>query len=106
MTPSKNQGPTRDYVAFRLRGTSSNRDAIGAVVRIYQGGKVMTRQVQAAGGYLSQGTKTLHFGLGDKPAIEHVEIVWPSGTRQRLDNVAINKLHDIVEPGGKPTTSE
>src|SRR5262249_40459197 len=41
----------KHYVAFRLRGTKSNRDAIGAVVRLYQGEKIMTRQVQGAGGY-------------------------------------------------------
>ena len=42
----KNEGPRRNYVAFRLHGTQSNRDAIGAVVRLYQKGKILTRQVQ------------------------------------------------------------
>jgi hypothetical protein len=96
----KNQAPAKNYVAFRLTGTRSNRDAIGAVVRLYQGGEIMTRQVQAACGYLSQSSRTLHFGLGNHRAIERVEITWPSGLRQRLEAVAPNTLHNIVEPKG------
>jgi enediyne biosynthesis protein E4 len=93
----KNEFPRKNYVSFRLRGTKSNRDAIGAVVRLTQGGKILTRQVQSACGYLSQSSKTLHFGLGDEPGIEAVEITWPSGVRQRLSAVAINTLHDVIE---------
>jgi hypothetical protein len=94
----KNQLPRKNYVQFRLRGTRSNRDAIGAVVRLSQGGKVMTRQVQAANGYLSHSSRTLHFGLGDRPAIERVEITWPSGVRQEVKDVAPNTVRDVVEP--------
>jgi hypothetical protein len=94
----KNQLPAKNYVAFRLRGTRSNRDAIGAVIRLHQAKKTMTRQVHGACGYLSHSSRTLHFGLGDQPQIDWVEITWPSGIRQRLDAVAANKLHEIVEP--------
>jgi hypothetical protein len=94
----RNEGPRGNYVAFRLRGTQSNRDAIGAVVRLYQSSQVLTRQVQAAGGYLSQSSRTVHFGLGDRPNIERIEITWPSGTRQTLEPVALNRRHDVVEP--------
>ncbi len=97
----RNQLPRGNYVAFRLRGTRSNRDAVGAVVRVYQGDRVLTRQVRGACGYLSQSSKTLHFGLGDRPAIDRVEVTWPGGTRQRLEGVAANTRHDIVEPGGR-----
>jgi hypothetical protein len=103
----KNQGPRKNYVAFRLRGTRSNRDAIGAVVRVYQGGKVLTRQVQGACGYLSQSSHTLHFGLGDRAAVERVVITWPSGLRQELGAIAINTRHDVTEPGpDKPTAGK
>ncbi|MHB1426387.1 MAG: CRTAC1 family protein [Gemmataceae bacterium] len=94
----KNEGPRRNYVAFRLRGTKSNRDAVGAVVRLYQKRKIMTRQVQAGGGYLSQCSRTVHFGLGEDTEIDRVEITWPSGTRQRLDRVQVNARQDIREP--------
>src|SRR5262249_38663674 len=94
----RNQTPRKNYVAFRLRGARSNRDGIGAVIRVYQGNKVFTRQVTGAAGYLSQSSRTAHFGLGDNATIDRVEIVWPSGVRQRLDGVAANARHDITEP--------
>jgi hypothetical protein len=94
----KNEGPRRNYVAFRLRGSKSNRDAIGAVVRLYQKGKILTRQVQAGGGYLAQCSRIVHFGLGDDAEIDRVEIAWPSGTQQRLDTVRLNACQDVIEP--------
>ncbi len=94
----KNSFPRRNYVAFRLRGTRSNRDAVGAVVRAYVGGQIMTRQVNPAAGYLSQSSKTVHFGLGDHNRIDRVEVRWPSGTLQVLEAPALNELHDVVEP--------
>jgi hypothetical protein len=95
----KNQGAGKNYVAFRLRGTKSNRDAVGAVVRLYRKGQVLTRQVQGAGGYLAQSSHTLHFGLGDDPHIDRVEVAWPSGLRQTLAAVPLHTVHDVVEPG-------
>jgi enediyne biosynthesis protein E4 len=94
----RNRFPTRPYVAFRLHGTKSNRDAIGAVARLYAGKEILTRQVQAPGGYLAQSSKTLHFGLGARSAVERVEIRWPSGVRQVLPHPSLNGLHDVTEP--------
>src|SRR5262249_44267924 len=89
----RNRLPRRNWVAFRLRGAGpprSNRDAIGAVVRLYRGKEVLTRQVLGACGYLAQSSLTAHFGLGDSPAIDRVEIAWPSGLRQVVKGVAPN----------------
>jgi hypothetical protein len=106
----RNHLPRKNYIAFRLRGamrdrdgigrrgTRSNRDAIGAVARLYVGKQVMTRQVNPAGGYLAQSSKTLHFGLGNRSKVDRVEISWPSGIRQTIEQPAINRLHDIDEP--------
>ncbi len=94
----KNQLPRKNYVSFRLRGTRSNRDALGAVVRVYCGKQILTRQVQGAGGYLSQSSHILHVGLGDETKIDHVEITWSGGEKQRLEQVKVNALNDIVEP--------
>jgi hypothetical protein len=93
----KNQFPKRHYVSFQLRGTKSNRDAIGAVVRLHTGRRVMVRQVQATGGYLSQSSKTLHFGLGDDERIDRAEILWPSGARQEIVAPAADCLHRVTE---------
>jgi hypothetical protein len=96
----KNNFPRKNYIAFRLRGTKSNRDAIGALVKITLGNEVMLRQVHAAGGYLSQSSKTVHFGLGERSKIDRVEIRWPSGQRQTIDNPKLNQRHEVVEPNG------
>jgi hypothetical protein len=93
----KNQFPKRNYIAFRLRGTKSNRDAVGAVVRLHVGHEVLVRQVQAAGGYLSQSSGALHFGLGDRSRIDRAEIKWPSGALQIIPTPALNQLYTIVE---------
>jgi enediyne biosynthesis protein E4 len=94
----RNEFPRKNYIAFRLRGTKSNRDAVGAVVRLYAGKEVMTRQVNPAGGYLSQSSKTLHFGLGDRTGIDRVEIRWPGGARQVIEGPQVNTLHPLTEP--------
>jgi hypothetical protein len=103
-----NQFPKKNHVAFRLTGArkkgdrpgapGSNRDAVGALVTLHIGKEVMVRQVQAAGGYLSQSSQTLHFGLGNRGKIDSAEIRWPSGTRQCIDAPTINKLHRVTEP--------
>jgi hypothetical protein len=93
-----NRFPRQNYVAFRLTGTRSNRDAIGAVVRLWAGKKVMVRQVSPAGGYLSQSSRVLHFGLGDRSKVDRIEIRWPRGLVQTLVNPPINTLNQIREP--------
>jgi hypothetical protein len=93
-----NRFPKRNYVEFKLTGTRSNRDAIGAVVRLWVGNKVMVREVNPAGGYLAQSSRVLHFGLGDRSKVDRVEIRWPRGTVQTLNNPGINTLHKISEP--------
>ncbi|MFP6766738.1 MAG: CRTAC1 family protein, partial [Planctomycetaceae bacterium] len=86
------------YLALRLQGTRSNRDAIGAQVKIRIGEETMMRLVQSAGGYLSQPSRTVHFGIGKHEQVDRVEIRWPSGIRQVIENPVINRLHKVVEP--------
>jgi hypothetical protein len=83
--------------ALRLRGTKSNRDAIGAVVRLHICEEILTRHVDPAGGYLAQSSRTLRFGLGDRTKIDRVEIDWPSGVHQDIACPALNRLHTLVE---------
>jgi hypothetical protein len=100
----RNRFPRRNDVAFRLTGTKSNRDAVGAVVKVRLGGEVMVRQVHAAGGYLSQSSPAVHFGLGDRGKIDRVEVRWPGGVRQELVGPAINRLHRLTGPAGRRQT--
>jgi hypothetical protein len=69
-------------VEIKLSGTRSNRDAIGARVRLSVAGKVMTRQVEAGSGYASEAMLPIHFGLGQSKKVDSVEITWPSGLVQ------------------------
>lgn len=71
-------------VELKLVGTESNRDAIGACVRLTAGGKTMTRQVEAGSGYASEMMLPLHFGIGKADHVDGVEIRWPSGRIQHL----------------------
>jgi tetratricopeptide (TPR) repeat protein len=84
---------SRHAIAFRLQGVQSNRDAIGARVEV--DGKV--RFVEAGSGYLSQHTKVLHFGLGDKTLAEKVSILWPSGVRQELGSLEAGFVWSVRE---------
>ena len=94
----RNEFPRQNYVAFRLRGTRSNRDAIGALVTLHFGDQKLVRQVDPAGGFMSHSSKTMHFGLGGREQIDRLEIRWPNGTVQTLDPPEINKLHELTEP--------
>jgi hypothetical protein len=93
-----NRFPQRSYIALRLEGTRSNRDAIGAVARLWTGSTVMIRQVNPAGGYLAQSSKVLHFGLGDRSSVDSIVIRWPRGTVQTLKQPGIDRVHRIEEP--------
>ena len=83
----------RKSIAVRLKGTKSNRDGIGA--RVEADGVV--QWLQAGSGYLSQNTKVLHFGLGDREEVERLSIVWPSGEKQEFRNLAAGHRFDITE---------
>jgi hypothetical protein len=82
------------WVIVRLTGTKSNRDGIGA--RVIVGNQVRT--MTTAVGYASSSHTGLHFGLGTVNTIDRVEIQWPSGTRQTLENVKTNQMLEIREP--------
>ncbi len=77
-------------IAFRLRGTKSNRDAIGAVVTVQTESASQTRSLQAGSGFLSQHSKDVFFGLGEARNPVRASIRWPSGLLQELQNLPIN----------------
>jgi tetratricopeptide (TPR) repeat protein len=92
-------------IAFRLQGTKSNRDAIGAAITIETSAGRQTRMLQAGSGFLSQHSKIVSFGLGDATGTVNASIVWPSGAVQRLQSLPAN--HAIwVEEGKDPVRVE
>jgi hypothetical protein len=92
-----NRGPATRWVGFRLQGTRADRDAVGAVVTLFAGGRAFVRQVPAAGGYLAQSSKTLHFGLGSVTSVDRAEVRWPGGRVQTIERPSLDRVHDVVE---------
>jgi thiol-disulfide isomerase/thioredoxin len=90
------------FLRLELVGTRSNRDAVGALVRVTAGGLRQTRVKMAGNGFQAQSEGTLHFGLGAAQRAEQVTIHWPSGAEQSLHDVAADQVLRVVE-GSPPT---
>jgi len=90
----KNAGPAGHWLGLRLRGTRSNRDGLGAIVIV--GGR--RTSVTSAVGYASSLRGTVHVGLGNATTTPVVEIIWPSGVRQRVTVPGIDRVVEVTEP--------
>jgi enediyne biosynthesis protein E4 len=87
------------YLKVRLVGTVSNRDGLGATVRVSAGNRVYVKYHDGKSGYLSQSSLPLYFGLGDAKSVQRIEVLWPSGKKSLLEKgTAINKTVEITEP--------
>jgi hypothetical protein len=87
-------------VRFRLTGTRSNRDAIGATVRIFDGSSSQSRTVKSGSSYLSQSELPVTFGVGKRDRIDRVVITWPSGRTEEFKNLATGRAFECVEGKG------
>ena len=90
-------------IEVELRGRQSNRDGLGAVVRVIAGDLELTQSHDGKSGYLSHSSLPLYFGLGEEGTIDRIEVDWPSGAKQIVtEGLLINSRIEIVEP----TTAE
>ena len=96
----KSSTPEANAVLVRLEGTDSNRSGIGALVTVTAKGRAQLQPVMGGGSYYSQSDLALHFGLGQAETVESLEIVWPSGRRQRWTDLETNQRYGFVE--GRP----
>ena len=87
----------RKAIVIELEGTRSNRDAIGAIVRVETEDGVSAQSLSAGSGYISQHTKRLHFGIGDRARCRQVTVLWPSGERQMFDGFEAGYRYGIRE---------
>jgi hypothetical protein len=87
-------------IRFHLVGKESNRDAIGATVRVYYEGIMQSRLVRSGSSYLSQSELPVTFGLGKRDKIERVVIRWPNGRSEEYKNLAAGKAYECVESQG------
>jgi hypothetical protein len=86
------------FLKLKLVGTVSNRDGLGTTVKVHCGSKTYTRFHDGKSGYLSQSSMPLYFGLDTESKIDRIEILWPSGKRQkRTERVAFDTLLTITE---------
>jgi hypothetical protein len=91
-----NKGNQNNWLIIKLIGTSSNRDGIGARIKITSG-KTQTAQKKSASGYLSQSDHRIHFGLAKNESVDKIEIKWPSGKVQVIENTKVNQILTITE---------
>jgi enediyne biosynthesis protein E4 len=105
-----NQGPARllrndggnrnHWLTIRTVGTKANRDGIGAVVRVESASGVQMQTVHSGSSYCSQSDLALTFGLGPDTTVKSIDVVWPSGTKDRVTGVAANQFVRLQEGAG------
>lgn len=90
-----------NWLSVRLKGTQSNRSAIGVKLRIVAGDLILTRQVGSQSSYLSQNSRVQHFGLGETEQVDTLEVIWPSGQTEIYLDIQSNQILELIE--GKVT---
>src|SRR5213075_526807 len=85
------------WLRFKLVGTKCNRDAIGAWVRLRVNGRTLWRQVMPTRGYLSQSELAVTFGLGKSDRADEITVIWPDGSKQKVDSVRLDGLNVVQQ---------
>jgi hypothetical protein len=93
-------GNANNWLSVQLVGTKSNRDGIGASLKLTSEGFVQVEQAKGGMSYMSASDPRIHFGLGKRAKIASLEITWPSGQVDRLTNVPINQIITVKEGAG------
>jgi hypothetical protein len=96
----RNDGGANHSLRVKLQGTKSNRDGIGAVVRVRSGKDQQWQMLRSGSSYLSQSELVLTFGLGPAAQVSEVEVQWPSGQKDQLPNVAADQTITVEEGRG------
>jgi hypothetical protein len=95
----KNQGVRKgNWLQIAARGSASNSFGLGATVRATVDGKMLVREINNVSSYLSSSDMRLHIGLGAVESLPQLEILWPSGRKQVLTDVAANQILSVKEP--------
>ena len=88
------------WIAFKMSGTKSNRDGIGAKVRVKIGDRIRVDEVRSGSSYISNSDIRVHFGLGPATKVDWVEVRWPSGLTERFSSVRIDAINMLKEGSG------
>jgi len=92
----------RHWLRVKLRGTRSNRDAIGAWVEVRIGDRTLTQQVMPTRSYISQVELPVTFGLADATQVDQLPITWPDGSQQTIQDVSADQLLEIEQAADAP----
>jgi hypothetical protein len=93
-------GNANNSVLIKTVGVKSNRDGIGARVKVVSGDLVQTGEVHSGGSYISQGDLRLHFGLEKRTKIDLIEVRWPGGAVDKINGAGVNRILTVEEGRG------
>jgi len=99
----KNFGPRKNWLLAQCQGVSDNRDAVGARVSLFVGGRRVSAEVQTGTSYLSQNDSRLHFGLGDARTYDRIEVRWPGGGVETFAGGPANRIVLLRQGAGAPS---
>ena len=95
----RNQGTgSGNWLIIKAQGSKSNRFGLGATVRVQTAAGLQIREINNVASYQSANDIRLHVGLGGAKIVQQIEVLWPSGTKQTLTDVAVNQILVIKEP--------
>ncbi len=86
------------WITLALHGTRSNPAGWGSFIELTAGGKTVLQESRCPSAFLSQGDPRIHFGLGQAPVVQRIQITWPSGTVQTLTDVPADQILQVTEP--------
>jgi enediyne biosynthesis protein E4 len=92
-----NVTPDNKWIEFELEGSTSNRSAIGAEVRLFWNGRQQVQSISGGSGFCSQNQRRLHFGVGKNPQLEKAQIRWPSGKVETIEKPSVGQTYKIKE---------
>jgi len=99
----RNDSPTQNHwIRVRLRGTRSNRDGIGARIKVVAGDLTLVDEVHSGRGYQSHYGMHPHFGLGHRTRIDRIEVRWIGGGTDVLERVEVDRVLEITEGASRP----
>ena len=104
-TVLRNETRGGHWIVLRLIAARGNREALGARVRVEAAGRAQSSAVHGGVTFLSQSDRRVHFGLGSATVVERIEIIWPDGERQVLEDLAADQHLTIVQAGQGPPMS-
>jgi hypothetical protein len=89
------------WVAIKTEGVKSNRDGLGARIRVKAGARVLVDEVRSGSSYISNNDRRVHFGLGSVGQIDWIEIRWPSGLTEMFEKAGVDRILELKEGAGK-----